>query len=90
MIDERNFFDQTVRNNIIPYENIRKVATGQGDYYTIFYLLDYSYFKENYKLTFINLIKQQTLDTDRKAIQQINLTESKKCNRSNSKIIIKK
>ena len=90
MIDERNLFDQTVRNNIIPYENIRKVATGQGDYYTTFYLLDYSYFKENYKLTFINLIKQQTLDTDRKTIQQINLTGSKKCNRSNSKIIIKK
>ena len=31
MIDGKNFFDQPIKNNKITYENIRKVATGQGD-----------------------------------------------------------
>ena len=31
MIDGRNFFDQSVKNNLITYENIRKIQTGQGD-----------------------------------------------------------
>ena len=29
MIDRNFFFDQTVKNNKITYENIRKIATGQ-------------------------------------------------------------
>ena len=37
-------------------------------------MLDYSYFKENYKLTAIDLSKQQALDTDPGAIQQTYLT----------------
>ena len=37
------------------YENIRKIATGQGDDYTIGCLLDYSYIKENYKMIVIDL-----------------------------------
>ena len=40
MIDGKNFFDQPVKNNKITYENIRKVATGQGD--TTGCLLDYN------------------------------------------------
>ena len=28
---EKNFFDQSIKNNKVTYENIRKVATGQGD-----------------------------------------------------------
>ena len=56
------------------YKNIRKIATGQGDDYTIGCLLDYSYFKENYKLIAIDLSKQQALDADPRAIQQINFT----------------
>ena len=31
MIDGQIFFDQPVRNNLITYDNIRKIATGQGD-----------------------------------------------------------
>ena len=46
----------------------------QGDDYTTGYLLDYSYFKENYKLIAINLSKQEALDADPRAIQQINFT----------------
>ena len=52
------------------YENIRKIATGKGDGYTTGCLLDYTYFKENYKLIAIDLSKQQALDADSRAIQQ--------------------
>ena len=34
MINVENFFDQPIKNNKITYENIRKIATGQGDDYT--------------------------------------------------------
>ena len=56
------------------YENIRKIAIGYGDDYTTGCLLDYCYFKENYKLIAIYLSKQQALDADPRAIQQINFT----------------
>ena len=66
MIDGRNFYDQPI--------NIRRIATGQGDDYTTGSLLDYSYLKENYKMIAIDLSKQQALDADPRAIQQINFT----------------
>ena len=56
------------------YENIRKIATGKGDDYTTGCLLDYPYFKENYKMIAIDLSKQQALDVDPWKIQQINFT----------------
>ena len=31
IFDERNFFDQTVKNNLRTNDNIQKIATGQGD-----------------------------------------------------------
>ena len=34
MIDGKNFFDQPVKNDNVTYENIRKIATSQGDDYT--------------------------------------------------------
>ena len=74
MIDGRNFFDQPINSMTKTYENIRKIATGQGDDYTTGCLLDYSYFKENCKMIAIDLNKQQTLDADPRAIQQINFT----------------
>ena len=37
-------------------------------------LLDYPYFKENYKMIAIDLSKQQALDVNHRAIQQINFT----------------
>ena len=55
MIDRQNFFDQSVINGLRKYENIPKVTSGQGDDYTIDYLLDYPYFKENYKTIAIDL-----------------------------------
>ena len=37
-------------------------------------MLDYSYFKESYKTIPIDLSKQQVLDADPRAIQQISFT----------------
>ena len=74
MIDGKNVFDQPVKNNKVTYENIRKIATGQGDDYTTGCLLDYIYFKNYYKMIAVDLSKQQVLDADPKAIQQINFT----------------
>ena len=74
MINGENFFDQPIRNNKVIYENIRKIATGQGDDYTTGCLLDYSYFADTYKMIAVGLSKQQALDADPRAIQQINFT----------------
>ena len=63
-----------VKNNKVTYENNRKIATGQGDDYTTGCLLDYPYFKESYKKSAVDLSKQQALDADARAIQQINFT----------------
>ena len=74
MINGENFFDQPIKNNKVTYENIRKIATGQGDDYTTSCLLDYQYIKDYYKMIAIDLSKQQALDADPRAIQQINFT----------------
>ena len=76
MIDGKNFFDQPINSMTKTYENIRKIATGQGDDYTTGCLLDYSYFKDHYKMIAIELRKQQALDADPRAIQQINFAAS--------------
>ena len=60
LINGENVFDQPIKNNKVTYKNIRKIATGQGDDYTTGCLLDFS--------------KQQVLDADPRAIQQINFT----------------
>ena len=64
MIDGKRFFDQSIKNNKVTYENIRKITTGQGDNYTTGCLLDYTYFKNHYKMIAIDLSKQQVLDAD--------------------------
>ena len=69
-----NFFDQPINNNFKTYENIRKIATGHGDDYTTGCLLNCSCFNKNYKMIAIDLSKQQALDADPRAIQQINFT----------------
>ena len=74
MINGENFFDQPIKNSKITYEKIRKIAKGQGDDYTTGCLLDYPYFKDSYKMIAVDLSKQQALDADPRAIQQINFT----------------
>ena len=74
MINGENFFDQSIKNSEVTYENIRKIATGQGDDYTTGCLLDYPYFANTYKMIAVDLSKEQALDADPRAIQQINFT----------------
>ena len=74
MVNWRNFFDHLIKNDLKAYDNIKKIAKGQGDDYTTGYLLDYPYFKNYYKLIAIDLSKQHNFDADPKAIQHIDLT----------------
>ena len=74
MIDGRNFFDQPMKNYLKKYDDIRKIATDQGDDYATGCLPDYPCFKKYYKLIAIDLSKQQKLDADPKTTQQINFT----------------
>ena len=74
MIKGENFFDQPIKNRGVTYDNIRKIATGRGDDYTTGCLLDYSYFTDTYKMIAVDLSRQQALDADTRAIQQINFT----------------
>ena len=67
-IDDKNFFDEPVNNDTKTYENIREIATSQGNDYTTGCLLDCPYFRENYKKNAIDLSKQQALDSDPRAI----------------------
>ena len=71
VIDSCNLFDQLAKNNIRTYGNF---DVGQGDACTTDCLLYYTYYKENYKLTSIDLSKQQPLDADPKAEKRINFT----------------
>ena len=50
LIDGRNFYDQPINDLIKQYDEVRKVSTGYGDDYTTGCLLDYTYFKNNYRL----------------------------------------
>ena len=74
IIDGKNFFDQPINGMTKTYENIRKIATGQGDDYTTGCLLDYSYFRDHYKMIAIDLSRQNQLDANPRTIQQINFT----------------
>ena len=78
MIDGKNHFDQTIKDNKVTYENITKIAIGQGDDYTTGCLSDYTYFKDTYKMIAVDLSKQEALDADSRAIQQINFTANLK------------
>ena len=64
-----------------------KVSIAQGDY-TKGCLLDFAYFKNNYRLIAANLSKQKALDADSRAIKQIIFTEKIKSTRNNTRVII--
>ena len=71
LINGRNFFDQPINDLIGQYDENRKVSTGYDDDFTTGCLLDYAYFKDNYKLIAVDLSKKKALDADPRAIQQI-------------------
>ena len=58
MIDGQNFFDQPVKTGLILYVSIQKTATDQGDDYKTGCLLNYTYFKDFYKMIAIDLSQQ--------------------------------
>ena len=58
MINGENLFDQPIKR----------------DDYTTGCLLDYQYFRDNNKIIAVNLSRQQPLDADPVATQQINFT----------------
>ena len=73
-IDGRSFYDQSINELIIQYDEIRKISTGQSDDYTAGCLLDFAYLEKKYELIAADLSKQKALDADSTAIQQINFT----------------
>ena len=60
-IDGRNFYDQPINDSIKQYDEVRKISRGQGDDYTTGFLLDYSYFENNYRLIAADLIKPKSI-----------------------------
>ena len=57
MIDGMNFYDQPNDDLIKQYDEVRKLLTGQGNDYGTGCLLNYAYFKDNYRLIVIDLSK---------------------------------
>ena len=84
MIDGQKIFNQPVKTNLRTHENIQKNATGQEDDYPTDCLLDCNYFNNYYKMMVVDLSKQQSLDVDPKAIQQVsfigNITREENAN----------
>ena len=64
------FIINQLSNLIKQYDEVRKVSTGHGDDYTTGSLLDYAYFKDNHRLTAVDLSKQKALDADPREIKQ--------------------
>ena len=60
---------------MVTSENIRKIATAQGNDNTTGGLLNHPYFKVHYQVIAINLSKQQALDADPRVTEQISLLE---------------
>ena len=92
MIDRQNFFDEPVKNDSRTYDNIWKIVTDQGNDCMTSCLLDYNYFNKYYKMIAIDLSKEQALDADPKAIQQItfagNLNQGRYVNENTVILII--
>ena len=60
IIDGGNFFDQPIKNYFKTYDNIRNIASGQGDDYITGCLLGYNYFKKHYRAIAIGLNRTKT------------------------------
>ena len=74
-IDGRNFYDQSINDSIKQYDEIRKISTGQGDDYTAGCLLDFAYFKNDFRLITADLSKQKALDAGPKQFNKLLLQD---------------
>ena len=70
LINATHFYNLPNGDQMKKYDEIRKIVRGQGHDYTTGCLLQYQYFKDQYKLLVLDLSKQKKLDTDPRAIQQ--------------------
>ena len=70
IIDELSFSSMPIKTEEEAYERIIDIS--RNNEYTTGNLLDYDYFKKNYKLIAIDLSKQQVLQENEDLIQQIN------------------
>ena len=70
IIDKLAFFDLPIKTEEEAYEKIIDIS--RNNEYTTGNLLDYDYFKKYYKLSAIDLSKQQVLQENEDLIQQIN------------------
>ena len=70
IIDKLAFFDLPIKTEEEAYEKIIDISRNREN--TTGNLLDYDYFKKNYKLIAIDLSKQQVLQENEDLIQQIN------------------
>ena len=80
IINGKNFYDKAIDSDIKWYEKIRKLTRGRGEDYTIGCLLGYDYVKNHYRLIAVDLSRQKKLDTDPKAIHQIEFVGKKVVN----------
>ena len=71
LIDGRTFYDQNVNDELRKYDEVRNIMNGRGEEYETGSLLDYSYYKKDYKLIACNLSEQKVLDSYPRAAQQI-------------------
>ena len=83
IIDGRNFYNNPIESEIEKYRELTKVMIGKGEDNTTGSLFDFNYFDKHYKLVAVDLSKQNELDADPIAIQQI---EFKYMLRTNSTI----
>ena len=87
-IDGRNFYDQPINDLIKQYDEVRKILTGQDDDSSTGCLLDFAFFKNNYRLIAVDLSKQKALNADSRAIQQIIFTGKIKSTIANTRAIV--
>ena len=71
LIDGRNFYDQNSNDSITRYTELLKFITGRSEDYSTLSLIDYDYYIKDYNIAAIDLSHQSVLNSDPKAIQQI-------------------
>ena len=67
----KNFYNQANDSDIKRCEEIRKLTTGQGQDYASGCSLEFDYIKNIYRLIAVDLSRQEELNTDLNAVQQI-------------------
>ena len=71
LIDGRNIYYQNINDIMARYNELLNLTTERSEDYTTGCLIDYEYYINDYNIAAINLKQQSILDSDPKAIQQI-------------------